>query len=93
MQAVTALGYYSVVTVVLLVTAYLFFHRDLRLYAFFLVISTFGDMILTTALRSSIISPVLTFSTLQGIPSRPRTRSRAATRPWPWASGDSLACS
>ena len=51
MQAVTALGYYSVVAVVLLVAAYLFFRRGLRLYAFFLVISTIGDMILTTALK------------------------------------------
>jgi undecaprenyl-diphosphatase len=51
MQAVTALAYYSVVAVVLLVAAYLFFSRGLRLYAFFLVLSTSGDMILTTALK------------------------------------------
>lgn len=51
MQAVTALGYYSVVTVVLLVTAYLFFRKGLRCYALLLTISTFGDMILTTALK------------------------------------------
>ena len=51
MQAVTALGYYFVVAVVLLAAAYLFFRRGLRLYAFFLVLSTSGDMILTTALK------------------------------------------
>jgi undecaprenyl-diphosphatase len=51
MQAVTALGYYSVVTVVLIVIAYLFFRRGLRPYALLPAISAFGDMILTTTLK------------------------------------------
>jgi undecaprenyl-diphosphatase len=40
-----------VVTVILLATAYLFFRKGLRLYVFLLVLSTSGDMILTTALK------------------------------------------
>ena len=50
MQAVTALGFYWVVAVVLIVIAYLF-RRGLRPYALLPAISAFGDMILTTALK------------------------------------------
>jgi undecaprenyl-diphosphatase len=51
MRAATDLGYYSAVTALLPVTTFLFIRQGLRLHAYFLLISAFGDMGLTTALK------------------------------------------
>ena len=52
MRLVTALGYYWVVTPLLVLCAYAFYRRGRRIAAALLVISTGGGMVLTTVLKS-----------------------------------------
>lgn len=53
MVAVTALGYYSVVAVLAVVAALLFYRRGPRAFALFVPISAFGDMALATLVKDT----------------------------------------
>lgn len=52
MIAVTALGYYSVVTVALAIAAYLFYRSGSKLYALFLPTCALGSVVLSTTLKN-----------------------------------------
>lgn len=52
--AVTTLGYYSVVIVLLAIVIFLFYRRGLRSYALYLPICAFGGMGLATTVKDSV---------------------------------------
>lgn len=52
--AVTTLGYYWVVTVLLAIVAFLFYRRDFRSYALYLPVCAFGGMSLATIVKDSV---------------------------------------
>jgi undecaprenyl-diphosphatase len=54
MIATTALGYYSVVAVLALFAAFLFYRKGLRSYALYLPVCAFGDMVLATIVKDSV---------------------------------------
>lgn len=54
MVAVTALGYYSVVAVLAVAAALLFYRRGPRAYVLLVIVSAFGDMVLATIVKDAV---------------------------------------